>query len=227
MNYLAVYNNLIKKRIDCPLSKDVYGENHHIIPKCMGGSDDFENIVRLSYKEHYIAHACLYKHYKTPSLAYAWFSMCRTSPSSQKRNITSAQYNMAKKNRSEELSIAMQGEGNHFYGKKHSEETKKLISKKTKNRKKSQSEIDNWVEKVAKKPKSKEHRKKLGRKGLAMLQNIHTHEIVRDVKEKYDPNIWVSPRKIKPEKRVNCVHCGLISTGANISRWHNDNCKER
>jgi hypothetical protein len=33
---------------------------HHIIPKHMGGTDDPSNIIRLSVKEHAIAHARLY-----------------------------------------------------------------------------------------------------------------------------------------------------------------------
>jgi len=226
MNYLYLYNRIIKNRQTNPLSNDEYGENHHIIPLCMGGPDEKSNIIKLSYKEHYIAHACLYKHFKTSSLAHAWFSMCRTS-SNQKRDITPSQYEKAKIAHVEALKETMQGEGNHFYGKKHTDATKKAIGSANKGRKKSQKEIDNWVEKVAKKPNSKEHRAKIGRKGLVMLQNIHTLEIIRAKRDDYDPNIWVNPRKITPEKRYKCIHCGIESNRGNIERWHNDKCKQR
>ncbi len=36
---------------------------HHIVPKHMGGSDDPDNLITLSVKEHAIAHAKLYLKY--------------------------------------------------------------------------------------------------------------------------------------------------------------------
>jgi hypothetical protein len=36
-----------------------YGENHHILPKSLGGLNEKTNIVRLTAREHYIAHLCL------------------------------------------------------------------------------------------------------------------------------------------------------------------------
>lgn len=38
-----------------------YTEKHHIIPRCLGGSDEQENIVKLTAREHYIAHLLLTK----------------------------------------------------------------------------------------------------------------------------------------------------------------------
>jgi hypothetical protein len=38
-----------------------YTEKHHIIPKCMGGSDKQNNLVILTAREHYIAHLLLTK----------------------------------------------------------------------------------------------------------------------------------------------------------------------
>ncbi len=34
-------------------------EKHHVIPKCMGGTDDPENIVKLTLREHFICHKLL------------------------------------------------------------------------------------------------------------------------------------------------------------------------
>ncbi len=63
MNYSKHYNLLVdraKNRIN-----EVYTESHHIIPKCMGGSDDKCNLVELTPEEHYIAHQLLVKIYPT------------------------------------------------------------------------------------------------------------------------------------------------------------------
>jgi len=40
-----------------------YVENHHILPRCMGGQDISKNLVLLTPREHYFAHLLLYKAY--------------------------------------------------------------------------------------------------------------------------------------------------------------------
>lgn len=55
MNYQAHYDRLIE-RARLRQKPEVYCENHHIVPKCLGGSDKPENLVYLTAKEHYVAH---------------------------------------------------------------------------------------------------------------------------------------------------------------------------
>lgn len=61
MNYKEIYENLIKRG----KNRDVQGytERHHVIPKCMGGTDDSDNLVRLTPEEHFLAHQLLVKIY--------------------------------------------------------------------------------------------------------------------------------------------------------------------
>lgn len=90
------------------------------------------------------------------------------------------------------------GEDNAFYGRTHTKETKRLISEANKGRVKSEEEIDNWVAKVASKPKSPEHRAKMGRKGMIMLKNLETLQVIRiprQDKHKYDEQLWLNPGK--------------------------------
>jgi hypothetical protein len=61
MDYKKHYENLIKSRLNRKLKKGVYYEKHHIIPKCWGGSNKKENIIKLTAREHYIAHWLLYR----------------------------------------------------------------------------------------------------------------------------------------------------------------------
>ena len=65
MDYQKVYNDLISKRKEFPLkkSKDLYTELHHIVPRCLGGTDESSNLVRLTAREHFIAHRLLAKIY--------------------------------------------------------------------------------------------------------------------------------------------------------------------
>ena len=60
MNYNRIYNNLISRAQNRPLPTE-YTELHHILPTAMGGTDDQENLVRLTLKEHLIAHLLLTK----------------------------------------------------------------------------------------------------------------------------------------------------------------------
>lgn len=57
--YYKTYNALIEKALNTKYPKDVYTERHHILPKCMGGSNESNNIVRLDYRRHIIAHMLL------------------------------------------------------------------------------------------------------------------------------------------------------------------------
>lgn len=134
MNYLRIYNELISHRIKNEQTCE-YKEKHHILPKCMGGTNLPSNLVYLSAREHYIAHALLFKHYKTTKLAHAWFMMLKCGKGQQRKH-TSRQYSLASKCRAKVMSENSKGNKNHFYGKTHTEETKRKISIANKGRKK-------------------------------------------------------------------------------------------
>jgi hypothetical protein len=59
MNYQKIYDNLIE-RARYRLIKG-YTEKHHIVPRCLGGTDESNNLVRLTPEEHYVAHQLLVK----------------------------------------------------------------------------------------------------------------------------------------------------------------------
>jgi hypothetical protein len=78
MNYKNIYNNLVKKAQSRVLNG--YVEKHHIVPKCLGGSNNDSNLVMLSAKEHFIAHKLLVRIYpNTKGLWYALVAMGRIS----------------------------------------------------------------------------------------------------------------------------------------------------
>lgn len=208
MNYMKLYNTLIetsksKNRIK---HNDEYFENHHILPKCLGGSDDKSNLVLLTAKEHYIAHYILTKiHPNNVSIISAFWFMCNaTSENQQRIKVNSRTYSKAKqllsKIRSENwkgennpnnwndrsgenngmYGVHRYGEENPFYGKKHTEESK---------RKQSEAKIGKYV--------SEETKQKL-------------------------KEVW-NKRK---ETEIVCPHCNKTSVHPGImKRYHFDNCK--
>lgn len=57
MDYQKIYNQLIERAQNRTL--EGYKEKHHILPKCLGGSNDKENLVELTAREHFLCHMLL------------------------------------------------------------------------------------------------------------------------------------------------------------------------
>lgn len=53
------YENFILSRPPRDLKKGPGFHVHHIVPKCMGGGNDNSNLIKLTYREHYLAHCLL------------------------------------------------------------------------------------------------------------------------------------------------------------------------
>lgn len=61
MNYSEIYNQLISNRKRNALSAKLTAERHHIVPVALGGGNEKGNLVRLTPREHFIAHRLLAK----------------------------------------------------------------------------------------------------------------------------------------------------------------------
>jgi hypothetical protein len=66
MEHQKVYDAIIKKarlenrkKLRKKQQGYVYYEKHHILPKCLGGLDDEDNLILLTAREHYICHKLL------------------------------------------------------------------------------------------------------------------------------------------------------------------------
>jgi hypothetical protein len=78
MNYQKIYDSLVNYRLQNPAKLEFdYTENHHIIPRSLDKSleKDKSNIVNLSAREHFIAHALLVKIYKQNGDKDKWYRM--------------------------------------------------------------------------------------------------------------------------------------------------------
>ena len=71
MNYQWHYDRLIQTRRARKIEADKYYERHHIVPRSLGGSEDPENLVFLTAREHFIAHWFLWRIHSNREMAYA------------------------------------------------------------------------------------------------------------------------------------------------------------
>jgi hypothetical protein len=126
----------------------------------MGGTNDAANIVKLTAKEHFVAHHLLWKIYRNREMVHAFMLMCNIKRNGVKYSVSANEYQKLKEDnrkfRSEfmtgrignnlgkklpqewrdnigkgQLGIS-KGKGNvsSFRGKTHSEESKKILSEK-------------------------------------------------------------------------------------------------
>lgn len=127
--YTKWYSELIQKAKDREYL-DGYKERHHIVPNCFVRNNKKENLVYLTAREHYIAHLLLWKMTMEPiwhnKMTMALNIMVNGSGyEKQDRTylVHSKIYETHRKEYSKYLSNTMSGEGNTFWGKKHTPES--------------------------------------------------------------------------------------------------------
>lgn len=108
MNYRRIYDLLITRGKDRPRS--IGYERHHIIPRCLGGSNDVDNLTTLTPEEHYVAHQLLVKIYPdNHALAKAVAMMLPGRPSNKMYGWVRRRLALAK-------SVEQTGIGNSQFG---------------------------------------------------------------------------------------------------------------
>jgi hypothetical protein len=249
MDYKSTYQKLIETRkvLTRKKSLGVY-ENHHILPKSLGGCNDKDNLVLLTPKEHFIAHLLLFKMHEGSNkakMAYALFKMCSKNKN-QKRSVTSRQYEYAKK----QMSLVCRGENNPIFG------TNPFTSEQIEEIRKRQSGATNSMH--GKKPwnyglktgnLSEEHKEKIS---IGNTGKRKTDETKRKIsaahagKKKTDAHrkklsLANTGKKLSDEARRKiseknkerktetfvCPHCLISGKSSAMFRWHFDKCKSK
>lgn len=126
MTYDKFIQNILNTRGRFACS-DGYHERHHIIPKCMNGSNSKDNLIDLYAREHFIAHKLLAEENpQNYQLKYAYWNMCQcTGRDGQDKYIsTLEEYEGARIFCHE----AMSGENHPMYGKHHTQESREKMS---------------------------------------------------------------------------------------------------
>ena len=117
MNYKKLYDQIINIAVN--RITDGYTERHHIIPRCLGGSDAKSNIVKLTAREHFIFHYLLCNIYQNTHSYYkllcAFNSMQRGSDKHD-RYFNSRLFESQRKHFASEMSANKIGSNNSQYG---------------------------------------------------------------------------------------------------------------
>ena len=130
MTYNEYIQNILNTRGRFACGEE-YCERHHIVPRCMDGSDEDYNLIDLYAKEHYEAHRLLAEENPdNQKLVFAWWIMSTKSATTNGRyELTAEEYELAKialsKAQSKAKKEQFANKENHpMFGKAHTDEAK-------------------------------------------------------------------------------------------------------
>jgi hypothetical protein len=224
MNYEKIYRQLISKaKLECrKKATGLYYERHHIVPKCIGGTESKDNLVLLTAREHYVAHKLLCELYPDDDkLHFALWRMMNPQTKNHIRsyNISSTEYEYRRQIHQEKIrKIGLSNKGRQITeeqkqkisktlkgrpGRPHSEETKQLLQKLNLGK--------------SKPPMSVEHKQKISKAHKGKPKPLRTEE--------HRKNLSLAHKNRNP---IECPYCFISSTNkSNMNRYHFDNCKQK
>jgi len=170
MNYKKIYNQIIEKAKNRVLVG--YKETHHIIPRCMNGTNEKDNLVGLTAREHFVCHLLLTRIYPNhKGLRLAVWNMCNAKRRYQGRyKPNSRLYEMIRTEYREHI----KGENHPSYGRKNSDEVKQKMSEIAKER------FQNKPGTFKGRTHSEDTRKKLSNNMKGKTQSNHQKDRVKE-----------------------------------------------
>lgn len=239
------YDIIEKRRVD---ESHEHSEVHHIIPRSLGGSDNHNNLVRLSYHDHAWCHWLLTKMTSGTDLAkmrYA-FNMMNVGGEHMGRVLDSKIVRAYAKNREELIKLHSEfmkgrepwnkgkklvGEqykgGRNNKGKKRTEEQKAAIGKSHLGKKMSAESSEKKRQSMLsfkRGPMSDEEKLK---RSLANKGKKKSKEFSESCADRMRENFKANNPNKNPELKKTCSHCNGLFGPSNYSRWHGDNCKKK
>lgn len=185
-------------------------EYHHIMPRSLGGSNAKDNIVILTFREHYICHALLTRMTTGKDKTKMCFAL-------------HAFFHLNQRNRSFKSS--------HLYN-SHS----RIIAQAFKDRTPwTKEEVFQFKNSKTKEEIEMTRHEFVNYTGINH-QNLY-HLLTNRYKTKWqckDWGIWDDRQKLYSyekvkcsyvQTKVSCEHCGKVTNGGNYKRWHGENCR--
>lgn len=221
-----------------------YTEKHHIIPKCMGGTNDLHNLAVLTAREHYICHVLLTKMTEGDikrKMIFASRMMLYSSKNHNRTKINSRLSDTLKTLHAIEMSKlhsgkivttetrnkmskSAKGRPSGFKGRTQTKESNSANSIANKGHTRNTAEV---VSKIIKSREwykhSDETRQKISKGNAGKKMPPHSEEAKQRISEslKGRPAPWAAGSTIK------CEHCQKMSNIGNYKRWHGSNCRAK
>lgn len=212
MDYKKIHDAIIERAKTRIL--EGYKERHHIIPRCMGGSNDVSNLVDLTAREHFIVHKLLCEIYpKHHGILKGYYAMAMLKQNQRNISLTAREYNYLRA----EFAKRNTGVLNHYYGKKHSDEIRAKM-KQNSGRKgkppwcKGLTKDDPRVAKIA---NATRWNAGLTKDDPRVQMQIKKSSATRTGQKRGKYNVQYS----------TCPHCNLTHIKSVINRSHMDKCK--
>jgi endogenous inhibitor of DNA gyrase (YacG/DUF329 family) len=200
--------------IDNAQKRDLNGycERHHIIPRSLGGSDEPDNLVALTPKEHFVCHLLLTKMTEGRNQILMKYAATLMAGYDGKW-ITGKLYESLRQGWSQDRDhIANRHKSRRSRGYWFSEEVKRKIGDANRGRKLPRIDCEVCGKSVDPGNYKKNHGPNCGKK-LYPISNEQKAKISK-----------ANKGRILPKNK--CPHCGKLADGGNYTRWHGDNCKE-
>ena len=248
MDYAKLYESLIETRRSKGIPQG-YKEIHHIVPRSFGGSDDPDNLVALTAREHFVAHRLLAKMYPNSGMVHAVYKMACSNLTMQRYRVTGRVYEQLRKAHAHRVStdeVAKMKKSLAAKGKKQSAEH---IKARTESRKQSgkswfsdetivkigegnAGKIGPWAGK--KLPDDMVSKRTESRKANGTYSWTDEQKEAQRLRKLGKPNKkrpLTNDEKLKlkeeKSKQVTCPHCGKQGAMMVMPRWHFDNCKNK
>jgi hypothetical protein len=241
--YEKWYEQIVQRAKDRVL--DGYYERHHILPRSLGGLDTSDNLVCLTAREHFICHWLLTKFTigeARDKMIYA-LRMMRANKSGQRYSskITARVYENLKIEYVEIQRQRILGENNPMYGRKHSEEVRRIISEKNTGNKLTTEQLLKQIKAQTgrkREPFSEEWKHKMSEAHKGEKNHRYGVKVSEETRAKISEKMKGRKQseeekarrslsnlgKTKPKKL--CPHCDKMISVNTYPRWHGDNCKQ-
>ena len=223
-----------------------YKETHHIVPRSLGGSDDADNLVDLTAREHFVCHWLLVRIHIGPAqhkMVYALNGMKRNGKDNQRYEtpITSRVYANLRAKFSEVHSATMKGRTAHNKGVPATAEQKAKQSAKMSGRKVDPEVLARRVATQTGAKRSEQAKKNISDSLKGKLRGPMSDEnkaiiaaATKGIKKSKEHNekkattlkeLAASGQHHSTQKKT-CPHCGTEMNRILYGRWHGNKCRQ-
>jgi hypothetical protein len=230
--YYSIVNNAKLRKIN----KEDYMEQHHIIPKSLGGPNSKLNLVKLTPREHFVCHLLLIRMTQGKVRSKFIFAAAMMAGHNNKKRKSRIYQQLRKQNSIQRKEfIKEHGPNKGMLGKKHTKEWCANHSKKMSGSGNPMYKCirpTEWRESHSARMTG-EKNPQFGKSGpLSTSYGKPAHNSGKSNVERYGSkkSSEISIKQsisAKNKPKILCPHCGSLGSTGNMKRWHFDNCKKK